>query len=65
MGDGDNDQQVEDHSEQRGGGQQDVNQQCIGGRTSALPAREVEELRKAELSFLYCVHHQRGGDHEH
>ena len=52
VGDRDDDQQVKSCSEQSDEGQQNVNQHGVKVRTYCLPAGAVEELWKAEFSFL-------------
>ena len=52
VGDRDDDQQVKSCSEQSDEGQQNVNQHGLKVRTYWLPAGAVEELWKAEVSFL-------------
>ncbi len=62
MGDGDDDEQVESHSEQRDEGQHNVNEQCFRPRRRGLSAGGVEELWKAELCSDLNLHLQRGGE---
>ena len=52
MGDRDDDQQVKSCSEQSDEGQQNVNQHGFKVRTYWPPAGAVEEMWKAEFSFL-------------
>lgn len=60
MGDGDDDQQVKSHGEQRHGREQDIDQHGLGLRVSGLPAGVVE-LWVAEIgSFPLGLHHPRG-----
>ncbi len=59
VGDWDDDEQVKSHSEQRDGGQHDVNEQCSRPRRCRLPAGGVEELWKAELCSVLNLHLQR------
>ncbi len=59
MGDGDDDQQVESHSEQRDEGQHSVNQHSFSVWALWLPAGGVKELWKAKFTFFQGRHHQR------
>lgn len=53
VADGNNEQQVESSSEQRHKAWQDVNEHCLRVKTLRPPAGRVEELWKAEFSFLH------------
>lgn len=58
MGDGDDDKQVEHHSEQGDGGQQGVENNGLGGGSQQLPSGGVE-VGEAEGRTSRAIH--RGG----
>ena len=58
MGDRDDDEQVENHSEQSDARQQTVNEQGLEVRTHRLPAGGVD-VGKAEFSIFQGLHCQR------
>lgn len=60
--DGDDDQYVENHSERRDEGQQNVCEQGDRVRAGGYPAGGVREVWKAEFSFLKGLHHPEKGD---
>ena len=59
VGDGDDDQQVKSHGDERNGGKQNINQQNCSLRVSRLLAGGVQ-VWNAEFRFLQCFHRQRG-----
>lgn len=59
MRDGDDDEQVESYSKQRGRRQQDVKQERVGMMLRRPPAGLIEQLWKTGISFSQGVHEHR------